>query len=127
MFTVFKKVTNPKSDINDEDVAKVSDYVFCRWLSGSPRTVQIAQMFNLYHNIPVGVKLKTAQKLIDGRIKYIPYPKSQNKDEDTNIQLMCEYFNISIAKAKMYLELISDDDLKRIKTAIDSKNNGVVK
>lgn len=127
MFTVFKKITNPKAEITDEDVGKVSDYVMCRWLSGNAGTLQLAQMFNVYHKIPLEVKIKVAQKMINGRVRYIPYPKSAKADEDENIDLLCEYFTISKAKAKMYLEFISEEDLKHIKSSLESKKNGIVK
>lgn len=126
MFTVFKKLLGNKS-LTDEDVGKVSDYVFCRWLTGNSSTLQIAQMFNLYHKIPLETKLKVAQKMINGRIRFIPYPKSAKGNEDENIKLLCEYYNISTTKAKMYLEFISDDDLKEIQNQIDSKYKGRLK
>lgn len=123
MFNVFKKVLGNKP-LTDEDVSKVSDFVMCRWLSGNAGTIQIAQMFNVYHKIPIDVKLKVLQKMIGGRIKYIPYPKSQKENEDANIKILCEYFNISRAKAKMYLEFVSGEDLKKINADIDSKYKG---
>ena len=121
MFTVFKKVLNPKSVFSDEDIKKVSDFVFCRWLACNANTMQIAQMFNLYSNIPVEVKLKCAQNIINGRIRYIPYIKSEKEIKDEDINTLSEYFNISISKAKMYAEFISADDLDYIRKSISSK------
>ena len=119
MFTVFKKVLSKDSEFTDEDIAKVSDFVFCRWLSGNSKTLQIAQMFNYYYNIPIEYKLKVAQRIINGRIKFIPYPKS-NKIDDKNLEDISKYFNISIDKAKLYKEFISDDELTYIKKQIET-------
>lgn len=121
MFTVFKKVLNPKAIFSDEDIKKVSDFVFCRWLAGNAGTMQIAQMFNVYSNIPVEIKLKCAQNIINGRIRYIPYIKSEKEVKDDDINSISEYFNISIPKAKMYSEFISDKDLLYIKKCLESK------
>lgn len=122
MFNTFKKVLN-NQNLEPEDISKVSDYVFCRWLTGNPGTLQIAQMFNLYANIPLDLKLKVAQKIINGRIRYIPYPKG-TKNDVTDLELLSEYFNISIEKAKLYMEFISDDDLNYIRNCIESKYKG---
>lgn len=121
MFTVFKKVTSKNAIITDEDVTKVSDYVFCRWLSGNAGTLRIAQMFNFYSKIPLDVKLKVAQKIIGGKVRYIPYPKS-GKIKLEDVDLLKEYFNISDEKAKMYLEFISKEELDGIRLILKSKS-----
>lgn len=121
MFNVFKKVLNTKAEFTDEDISKVSDFVFCRWLSGNSGTLQIAQMFNYYYNIPIELKLKVAQKIINGRLKFIPYPKSV-KNDDKDIENVSKFFNVSLNKAKMYMEFISDDEMKYINTQIKAMN-----
>ena len=121
MFNVFKKVLDTKSVFTDEDINKVSDFVFCRWLEGNYGTLQIAQMFNVYSNIPKDVKLKVAKKIINGRIKFIPYIKSEKNSED-NLSYISEYFNISLQKAKMYSEFISKEDLAYITDCINRKH-----
>ncbi len=120
MFTVFKKILN-KSEITDEDVKKVSDFVFCRWLSGNPNMIGMANLFNQYSNIPLDLKIKIAQQVIGGRIKYIPYPKGAKETDDKDLEYLSEFFNISRSKAQMYAEFISKSDLDYIKTAINSK------
>lgn len=121
MFNVFKKVLNTKAEFTDEDISKVSDFVFCRWLSGNSGTLQIAQMFNYYYDIPIELKLKVAQKIINGRLKFIPYPKSI-KNDDKDIENVSKFFNVSLNKAKMYMEFISDDEMKYINTQIKAMN-----
>lgn len=121
MFSVFKKVLNTKAEFTDEDISKVSDFVFCRWLSGNSGTLQIAQMFNYYYDIPIELKLKVAQKIINGRLKFIPYPKSI-KNDDKDIENVSKFFNVSLNKAKMYMEFISDDEMKYINTQIKAMN-----
>ena len=122
MFTVFKKILNPRSEITEEDVKKVSDFVFCRWLSGNPGTIQVAQIFNVYYDIPLELKIKVAQQIIAGRIKYIPYPKGAKAEEDKNVNAIMEYFKLSRQKALMYLEFISEEDLEYVVKAIESKD-----
>jgi hypothetical protein len=118
MFTVFKKILDPKSELTDEDASKVSDFVLCRWLSGDKRTLPIAQMLNFYYNIPVKYKLEVIQKMVNGRIKFIPYPKSKKSEEDYDS--IAKYFNISIQKAKMYSEFLNEEDITYISKQLGS-------
>lgn len=127
MFTVFKKVLSPKADFTDDDITKVSDFVFTRWLSGNAGTLQIAQMFNLYSKIPTDVKLKVAQKIINGKIRYIPYPKSEKTEISENLKMISEFFTISMEKAKLYYEFISEQDMKYIKDCVESKYKELIR
>ena len=122
MFSVFKKVLNPSAEFTREDISKVNDFVFCRWLSGHSGTLQVAQAFNYYYNIPTEYKLKAAQKIINGKLRFIPYPKSKKENEDKNIENISKYFNVSYQKAKMYMEFISDEELKYIDSQVKAMN-----
>ena len=110
MFTVFKKCLNPRATFTDEDVGKVNEFVFCRWLSGNPNTLQLAQFFNQYPNVPMKLKLQMVQKVVNGKIRYIPYPK-QEKDINELINKISLYYNVNNNIAKLYLEFISKDEM----------------
>lgn len=121
MFTVFKKILTKNAEITDEDIGKISDFVFCRWLSGNPNTLQLAQFFNLYYDIPLAVKVKMAQKVLGGKIRFIQYPKSIKDTSSDDVKAVSEFYNISLAKANLYMEFISDDELRFIRQNINSK------
>lgn len=115
MFNTFKKCLNTKSEFSQTDIDKVNDFVFCRWLSGDYRTLQCANMFNLYPNIPMECKLKFVQKYVNGNIKYIPYPKqlSANDNQDS-LNAISMYFKISVDNAKLYLEFMKKEDIDHL-------------
>ena len=118
MFTVFKKILN-KSEITDLDLEKINDFIFCRWLSGNPNTIMVANVINYYHKLPLKIKVKFVEELIGKKIKYIPFPK-QEKTED--LKYICNYFNISEDKAIMYAEFLKEEDFEYLRNL--EKQNG---
>lgn len=126
MFNVFKKILN-KSEITEEDINKISDFVFCRWLSGNPNLIGLSNLFNQYSNIPIELKVKIVQNIVGGKVRYIPYPKGAKESEVKDLEYLSEFFNISREKAQMYAEFIDKKELQKIKDDINSKKGGIIK
>ena len=126
MFNVFKKILN-KSEITEEDINKISDFVFCRWLSGNPNLIGLSNLFNQYSNIPLDLKVKIVQNLVGGKVRYIPYPKGAKETEVKDLEYLSEFFNISREKAQMYAEFIDKKELQKIKDDINSKKGGIIR
>lgn len=126
MFNVFKKILN-KSEITEEDINKISDFVFCRWLSGNPNLIGLSNLFNQYSDIPIELKVKIVQNLVGGKVRYIPYPKGAKETEVKDLEYISEFFNISREKAQMYAEFIDKKELQKIKDDINSKKGGIIR
>lgn len=126
MFNVFKKILN-KSEITEEDINKISDFVFCRWLSGNANLIGLSNLFNQYPNIPIELKVKIVQNLVGGKVRYIPYPKGTKETEVKDLEYISEFFNISREKAQLYAEFIDKKELQQIKDDINSKKGGIIK
>lgn len=126
MFNVFKKILN-KSEITEEEINKISDFVFCRWLSGNPNLIGLSNLFNQYSNIPIELKVKIVQNIVGGKVRYIPYPKGAKETEIKDLEYISEFFNISREKAQMYAEFIDKKELQKIKDDINSKKGGIIK
>lgn len=126
MFNVFKKILN-KSEITEEDINKISDFVFCRWLSGNPNLIGLSNLFNQYSDIPLDLKVKIVQNIVGGKVRYIPYPKGAKETEVKDLEYLSEFFNISREKAQMYAEFIDKKELQKIKDDINSKKGGIIR
>jgi hypothetical protein len=126
MFNVFKKILN-KSEIAEEDINKISDFVFCRWLSGNANLIGLSNLFNQYPNIPIELKVKIVQNLVGGKVRYIPYPKGTKETEVKDLEYISEFFNISREKAQLYAEFIDKKELQQIKDDINSKKGGIIR
>lgn len=115
MFTVFKKILN-KGKITDEDLEKVNEFVMCRWLSGSPQTIQIAQMLNIYYKMPLKAQVLLIQSLLGGKVRFIPYPKSEKVEDNLKetIDALCFYYNFNEERAREYISLSSTEELEKV-------------
>jgi len=114
MFQTMTSSLDPKKNPSEEEINKISSFVFCRWLSGNQYTILAANQINLYYNIPVLNQYKMIKSAFAGKIKFIPYPKSESLEKMKQIDYLVQYFKISEEKAREYLEIISKDELKHI-------------
>lgn len=114
MFKTMIGVMDPKKKPTPEEIQKIPSYVFCRWLSGNPNTVQAANQINYYFDIPIENQYNMIKTAFAGKIKYIPYPKKESENKLKQIDYICEHFKISEAKSKEYLQLIDKTELEEI-------------
>lgn len=94
-----------------EEIDKIPSYIFCRWLSGNPYTIQAANQINLYDKIPVYNQFHLVNKAFGSKIRYIPYPKNIKESGSQEIDILVKHFNINENTARDYLELISPEEL----------------
>lgn len=110
--TMIKTLNKPGHKMPAEiEIDKIPSYIFCRWLSGNPYTIQAANQINLYDKIPIYNQFHLVNKAFGGRIKYIPYPKNIKNSGDQEIDILVKHFNINEDTARDYLEFISPEEL----------------
>lgn len=114
MFKTMIGVMDPKKKPTPEEIQKIPSYVFCRWLSGNPNTVQAANQINYYFDIPIENQYNMIKTAFAGKIKYIPYPKKESENKLKQIDYISDFFKISEEKAKEYLELMDKTELNEI-------------
>lgn len=117
MFNVFKKILK-NQELTQEDLDKISPFVMCRWLQGNPGSLQIAQFLNMYYKIPVDAQVKVIQSILGGKVRYIQYIKG-SKTDDSDLEIISRFFNISRDKALMYSEFITEQDLREMKSKLE--------
>ncbi len=103
---------------SDQEIQSIPPFIWQRWLSNNQNVIQMANMFNT-KNIPITCQYDSVQAIFGGKIKFIKYPKTL-KDQSVEIDLVSAYYNISKEKAKMYLEYLTQEDLKNIQQEQDS-------
>lgn len=117
MFNVFKKILK-NQELTQEDLGKISPFVMCRWLQGNPGSLQIAQFLNMYYKIPIDVQVRVIQSILGGKVRYIQYIKG-SKTDDSDLEVISRFFNISRDKALMYSEFITERDLREMKSKLE--------
>jgi hypothetical protein len=109
MFEVFKS-TNVEKETKD----KIPSYMFCKWLSGSPYTVQAANFINTHYSMPESSQFDYIREKFSNKKMFIKFPKN-TKNESEEIELLARHFQINMTKAKEYLGIINKDELQQIK------------
>lgn len=107
-----------------EELKKIQPFMFCKWLAGDSRTLQSANLLNYYYNIPVESQFLFIQKQFAGKIRNIKYIKSEKDNLNTNdIDIICKFYKVSEEKSKMYLEFISESELKYLRDLYECKKS----
>ena len=114
MFKIMTGVLNKKSNPTIEEINKIPSYIFCNWLSGNPNTIGAANQINFYFNIPIENQYNMIKSAFAGKLKYIPYPKNQKELNNEDANILSGHYNISLEKAREYLEYIDKNELKEL-------------
>lgn len=114
---MFKTLTGSldlKSKPSDDEISKIPSYIFCRWLSGHPAAITVANMINYYSDIPIINQYHLVKKAFGGKIKYIPYPKADKADNSKDIEYIAQHFKINEHLAKEYIQLMDKKEYDKI-------------
>jgi len=104
-----------------EDIEKINAFLFRKYISNDIRTILAINIFNIYNKVPIAVQYDTVQAFAGGKINYIKYPKNI-KDDLANISLVQKYYNLSLERAREYMEFLKPEDFKRIEQEIQELN-----
>ncbi len=115
MFPTMWSVLDKNKTPSESDINKIQSFVFCRWLTGNPKTIKDANIFNIYYDIPVFNQYMYIKNLHSGKIRNIKYIKSEKEEDNVDISIIQKHFNINFTKAKEYLNFISEEELKYLK------------
>jgi len=119
MFKIMGTVLTTKR-ASEEDIEKIAPYIFRRWLSNSPETIMASNFLNVMAFLPIETQYDFIQQSLQGRVKYINYPK-QYKNNSDDIKIVSEYYNITFEKAAASLEYLTKEDIQSFKKILDEK------
>lgn len=125
IFDVFNACLKEKPNVPQEEIEKLPPFLFRRWLGKDQRTIMTSNFFNVLSDVPIEAQYDAINAKFGGKIKYIQFPKSK-KDEDIWVDRVSKHYNISKDKARMYMEYLSEDDLRSIQEELEDllpKNN----
>ena len=123
MSNIFKTITSTlkNEEPSENEINEIPSYVFCRWLSGSPYFLQLANIFNRFSDIPIVNQFYTIKNYnkytLKQKVKFIPYPKGSSEKEEKDLEYISKYYKCSLESAREYLEFISDSELNRLRNA----------
>lgn len=116
MFPTMWSALDKNKTPSENDFKKIQSFMFCKWLSGDPRTINTANIINQYYDIPIKNQYYLVKNQFAGKIRNIKYIKSEKDEIDEKIiSILEKYYKISTEKAKDYLNYISKDELEFLK------------
>jgi hypothetical protein len=96
---------------SDKEIEKIPEFLFHNWLTGQPELVDLA-LFLTTHNIPLKAQYLFVRNIIPKC--YVKYPKN-NKKSQKDIEFIMDYYNCNEITAQQYLDLLSKNDIIRMK------------
>ena len=113
IFQVMATVLNDTQP-SEEEIQEIPPFIFCRYLASDPRCLGIANTLNLYTSIPVELQYRMVKEVLCGKLKYIRYLSTKDKDDEKDYKNLMKYYKISYEKAKDYMDYISESELNHI-------------
>jgi hypothetical protein len=114
MFKTLTGAIDPKKNPSLDEIQKIPSFIFCKWLSGNPMTINAANGINMYDDIPIENQYWMVKYAFAGKIKYIPYPKNVSEKQLKEVEFISRHFNISEEKAHEYRDLLSAEEKHEI-------------
>jgi hypothetical protein len=94
-----------------------SKWMMNKLISNDLLMLQCCDIMSRFNNIPNRVHFKAVKQYykekIGNRKLYINYSKATKPDED--VEIISDYYNVSISDAYNYRDMISDDELNMIR------------
>jgi len=115
LFGVMYSCITKKGNPSKKEIEKIPEYLFHNLLSNDPKTINLSFLLTV-KDIPIYYQYKLVEKLLPKT--YIKYPK-KNKKEDELIEFISEYYNCNYQKAKIYKELMSEDEINFLKKEME--------
>lgn len=115
-FNLFKTMTGVLDKNKNETISninKIPSYMFCKWLSGNPKTIFDANFINLHYNMPIEAQYKLIRQTHLGKVKYIQWVKNE-KDDSKEIETVAKHLKFSFQKAKEFISLADKDEINSI-------------
>lgn len=102
-----------------EEIEKIPEFLFRRWLSNNPNTITAVNFFNVYSKVPVDVQYDVFQTAFGGKIKFIQFPKNE-KLAGNQLETVSKFYNVSKEKALDMLQYLTEENIKEMQAELDS-------
>jgi hypothetical protein len=112
-------INHEKNNLLDEDPQLESEYppyIVNRCLSGFIDTLMYANQMNICNNIDKKMQYDFLINTIRPKKRFSPWLK---KEKENDLQLVKSYYGYSNEKARVALKVLTDEQLKIIKSKLD--------
>ena len=122
LFDFLKSVSDTKENLVDHDEfeKKYSPFMLNRFLSVQQDTTFFANIMSQFPHLPKKLQYLFFLYGIDKKKRYFQYA-GKGKDKSKHLGNIVKYYQCSKEQAVEYLELLSDEQLKKIKSMFDKR------
>lgn len=120
VFDIIKRITVSKEaweDIPEDERETWNKWVIQKYLSFNQDYVQVVNEIQKNSwQLPNDLLYKVYVDIIPKKSLYVKYIKSQNKKiyKDTEVEIIANYFEVSLKDAKEYIDTLPEEELKNI-------------
>lgn len=125
-FDYLNNINSSENDImhTEDDRKAYNSYMINRGLSYFPDTVLQANLMNMNYHTDVRLQYDFLRSSVRKKKRFSKWFKAEKQD---NLQLIADYYNCSLHKAKDYASLLSMQDINTIKDRMDCGGVGLRK
>lgn len=125
-FDYLNNINSSENDImhTEDDRKAYNSYMINRGLSYFPDTVLQANLMNMNYHTDVRLQYDFLRSSVRKKKRFSKWFKAEKQD---NLQLIADYYNCSLQKAKDYVSLLSTQDINTIKDRMDCGGVGLRK
>lgn len=115
MSTCFTSEKRP----SNEDISRISPFIFKRWLSNHPSGIMIGNMFNIYKDVPIINQFDFTKQIINAKVKYIniKYLKNIPDADEFSIKCLQRQYRIPYSVAIQYYNAMPEAEINKIVSA----------
>jgi hypothetical protein len=117
-FDYLNSINSTKKDImqTDEDEKAYSAFMVNRGLSYFSDTVLLANMMNQRHQLPANMQYDFLRTAVPPKKRFSKWFKA---DKVSDLEIISEYFNVSMQKAKDYAKVMDPEDINKLYDLLD--------
>lgn len=111
-FDIMNTAFNKKFTPTLQEKQSINEFLFHNILSNDPKTIELALMFTT-RKIPVERQYDIVRAFVPKC--YIGYPSKKKEVKMEDVEMISDYYNCNMRVAEEYLELMTPDDVQRIR------------
>jgi len=115
VFQIISSIIDKKFIPTDEELEKMSSYLFTKYFSNDPTGLTLVNELNIRDNIPKKWEYWFMRIMMPRSIRYIRYNKKSKYDDEEFMDNLCHYYKCNEKQAEEYLKLLPDEEIEKIR------------
>ena len=115
IFAVISSAVDRKFVPTDEDLNKMSPYIFLRYFSNDPAGLMIVSELNIRNNIPKNWEYWFMRLMMPQSTRFIRYAKKEKFEDETLLNNLMHYYKCNQKQALEYFNMLPSEEVEKIR------------